>query len=330
MDASMDSLSIEIESTTKDSVNAIDTLIRKLDALRLSLQNVVKESSNFSQLKTSLESASKSVSTKASSSKSTATTTPKPSFETQLTNLGITKNLDDPGFAKLKKEIISTNSSLKQYELANGNIVKVLSKTKNGVEDVTVSLQKNENATKGASNEMNNMSGLAKGTSSKMSGLGGIFSGLASKIALVTVALSKLAKIAASTIKESANYQEALNLFMVTMGENAETAYQWVEKFSNALHLDPSGVMQYMGSFNSLTKGLGLGADKAYIMSKNLTQLTYDLASFKNLDFDTAFRKLQSAISGEIEPLILVAIVCEYYRKRSEPTHVGCDSLNYC
>ena len=287
MDASMDSLSIEIESTTKDSVNAIDTLIRKLDALRLSLQSVVKEGSNFAQLTKNLQSVSKSVNTKASSSKSTATTTPKPSFETQLTNLGITKSLDDPGFAKLKKEVESVNGSMKAYQLANGDVVRVTKKTKNGLEDVTVSLTKNKE---------------------KWNSLGNVFGSLKAKMAALVLGLSQLAKKATSAIKESANYQEALNLFMVTMGNNAEDAYKWVEKFSNALYLDPSSVMQYMGSFNSLTKGLGLGADKAYIMSKNLTQLTYDLASFKNLDFDTAFRKLQSAISGEIEPLRNVGV----------------------
>ena len=63
-----------------------------------------------------------------------------------------------------------------------------------------------------------------------------------------------------------------------------------------------------MGSFNSLVKGLGVAEEKSYLMSKNLTQLTYDLSSFKNLDFDTAFRKLQSAMSGEIEPLRNVGV----------------------
>ena len=67
------------------------------------------------------------------------------------------------------------------------------------------------------------------------------------------------------------------------MGDHAQEGYDWIQKFSSALYLDPSNVMQYMGSFNSLIKGLGTGSDRAYLMSKNLTQLTYDLASFKNL-----------------------------------------------
>lgn len=280
MDASMDSLSIEIESTTKDSVNAIDSLIRKLDSLRLSLQSVVKEGSNFSQLTKSLQSTSDSIKTRASAKQ---TTTPTPNFETQLKERGITGNLDDPGFAKLKKEITDVNGSMRLYELANGDVVKVTKRTKGEIENVNVSLTKNQ----------------AKWTS-----LTSVFGTVEAKLTGLAIGLSRLAKKAVGAIKESANYQEALNLFMVTMGENAQDAYKWVSKFSDALYLDPSGVMQYMGSFNSLVKGLGLGADKAYIMSKNLTQLTYDLASFKNLDFDTAFRKLQSAISGKIICLI--------------------------
>ena len=88
-------------------------------------------------------------------------------------------------------------------------------------------------------------------------------------------------------------------------------AYNSASAPSNRDILSPDSFI----SLNSLIKGLGVGADEAYLMSKNLTQLVYDLASFKNLDIETSFRKIQSAMSGEIEPLTLVAIICEYYRK---------------
>lgn len=38
-------------------------------------------------------------------------------------------------------------------------------------------------------------------------------------------------------------------------------------------------------------------------MSKNLTQLGYDLSSFFNISVEDAMQKLQSGISGELEPL---------------------------
>ena len=43
--------------------------------------------------------------------------------------------------------------------------------------------------------------------------------------------------------------------------------------------------------------------EKANLMSKNLTQLGYDISSFYNISIEEAMEKLQSGIAGEIEPL---------------------------
>lgn len=323
MDASMDELSIEIESTTQNSVKAIDLLIGRLDNLRVSLQNIVKEAGNFSNLKKDLEDISKNIGGKTISNQ----TTPFANYgnlEQQLRYVGVDKDrlgltegksLDE-SYARLTSRIKTTNEEITKYALNNNKVVTISEKTRNELSGVKVTLKE-------VGDEANN-------ASDKSNKFGNVFSSIGAKITGTYLALRKITDSLAKAIKKSADYEEALNLFTVTMGENAKDAAQWVEKFSNALYLDPANVMQYMGSFNSLTKGLGVGAENSYLMSRNLTQLTYDLASFKNLNFDTAFRKLQSAMSGEIEPLILVAIICEYYRKRSEPTNVGCDSLNYC
>lgn len=294
MNTSMESLSIEIESTAKESTGSVDRLIQQLDKLRTSLQNVINESTNFSKLKSNLESVSKGVSTKASAKAATPKQSNYGSYESQLYQLGITGDLGDSKYATLTQSIRTANSELDKYVLNNNKVVTVSKQTKNGVDNVKVSVKELGNNT--------------KNTTSLWGALTSEFAKSVAKIGALYVGLQRLASKVADFVKEAANYEESLNLFTVTLGENAEKATEWVTKFSNALYLDPASVMQYMGQFNSLTKGLGVGADKAYIMSKNLTQLTYDLASFKNLDFDTAFRKLQSAMSGEIEPLRNVGV----------------------
>ena len=42
-------------------------------------------------------------------------------------------------------------------------------------------------------------------------------------------------------------------------------------------------------------------------MSKNLTQLSYDISSFYNISTEEAYNKVQSGFAGELEPLILAA-----------------------
>lgn len=292
MNTSMDSLSIEIESVAKDSNSAVDLLITKLDKLRTSLQNVLKESDKFSSLKNNISSAAKSTTNRVST-KATSTSNDYGSYHEQLYKLGI-GDLGDSNYAKLKSTVQTTNSEISKFVTKNNEVVSVAKTTKNGVDNVKVSVKTLGDASK---NTTNLWGSLANG-----------FTKSVAKISAVYLGLRKLASVLSTSVKEAANYEESLNLFSVTLGDKAEEANAWVEKFSNALYLDPSSVRQYMGSFNSLITGLGVGSDKAYIMSQNLTQLTYDLASFKNLDIDTAFRKLQSATSGEIEPLRNVGI----------------------
>jgi phage-related protein len=67
--------------------------------------------------------------------------------------------------------------------------------------------------------------------------------------------------------------------------------------------IDVADWMQYQGTFKNLTSGFGVASDKANIMSQNLTQLSYDLASFFNTDVETAFDKLSSAMAGQVKGL---------------------------
>ena len=293
MNTSMDSLSIEIESVAKDSNTAVDLLINKLDKLRTSLQNVIKESENFSKLKNNINTARRDAASKASSKASSKSGSDYGTYHEQLYQLGV-GDLGDSNYAKLKSTVSTTNSELKKYVTTNNEVVTVSKSTKSGIDNVRVSVK--------------TLGDESKKTASSWGDLAKGFATGFAKITATYAVLSRLASKLGGFVTEAANYEESMNLFMVTLGDRAEEASAWVDKFSNALYLDPAGVRQYMGSFNSLTKGLGVGADSAYIMSKNLTQLTYDLASFKNLSFDTAFRKLQSAMSGEIEPLRNVGV----------------------
>ena len=102
-----------------------------------------------------------------------------------------------------------------------------------------------------------------------------------------------------NTVNEAASYEEALNLYTVALGEYAEEATQWANRISTALYLDPKDIMQYTGALNNLVEGLGVSSDAAYKMSTNLTQLAYDMSSYLNIDVESAFAKIQSAMTGQ-------------------------------
>ncbi len=127
----------------------------------------------------------------------------------------------------------------------------------------------------------------------------------------------------ASWITQSNKYIEDLNLFNVSMGEYAEKAHEYAERVSEVMGIDPAEWMRNQGIFNTITKGFGVASDRAYIMSKNLTQLGYDISSFFNISYQDAFQKLQSGISGELEPLRRLGYDLSVARLQEEALALG-------
>lgn len=104
-------------------------------------------------------------------------------------------------------------------------------------------------------------------------------------------------------INASNEYVENLNLFTVTMGDAADEAMEFAERVNEVMGIDISQWIQNQGVFKQLVSGFGMVEEKANLVSKNLTQLGYDISSYFNISVEDAMLKLQSGISGELEPL---------------------------
>lgn len=145
------------------------------------------------------------------------------------------------------------------------------------------------------SRQSNNSGGLG--------GLGRTLGSLSTKTLISWGSLLKLKKVLGDCFNISAQYVENLNLFNVTMGKSASTAFEFAEAVNAALGIDTSDWIRYQGFFQSVGKGFGVVSDKADLMSKNLTQLSYDISSFYNISTEEAYNKVQSGFAGELEPL---------------------------
>lgn len=118
-----------------------------------------------------------------------------------------------------------------------------------------------------------------------------------------TRGLRQTFRIMGSWFKESNDYVEALNLFEVSMDDASDAALEYAQRVQDLMGIDIQDWLESQGSFNQLLEGYGLAEDKAAQMSKQLTQLGYDLSSLWNVDVDTAMKRLQSGMSGQIKGL---------------------------
>ena len=153
------------------------------------------------------------------------------------------------------------------------------------------------------SKEMEKMNGVSVKFSSSSSSVTKSLAKLGTKAMTAVYSMKRITNVIGSWVTESNNYVENLNLFTVSMGEYAASAQEYAESIGDVLGIDPSTWMRNQGVFMTLGKGFGVASDRAAVMSQQLTQLGYDVSSFFNISVEDAMQRLQSGISGELEPL---------------------------
>lgn len=124
---------------------------------------------------------------------------------------------------------------------------------------------------------------------------------------LLADAGQKVAQFALDFAKESisiaSNIQEVQNVVDVTFGDAASRIETWADSARTQFGLTELQAKQYASTIGAMFKSMGIAEDQVYDMSTAMAGLAADMASFYNLDFDTAFQKIRSGISGETEPL---------------------------
>lgn len=119
----------------------------------------------------------------------------------------------------------------------------------------------------------------------------------ASKVASVILDWGKAAISAASDLAEVQNVVD------VTFGESAKQIESWSKTAGKQFGLTETQAKKFTSTLGAMMKSAGMAGPEIVEMSTDLAGLAADMASFYNLDFETAFQKIRSGISGETEPL---------------------------
>lgn len=137
------------------------------------------------------------------------------------------------------------------------------------------------------------------------------------------VSLKAIATYLGNAVAKFNDFYEATDLFHNAMGNLSGEADTLISKMQGLLGVDPTKAMTYMATIQSLGTSFGLTSDKAYVLSKNLTQLAYDEGSYWNKDVAETFTAMSSAISGEIEPIRRLGIDLSQARLQQELLALG-------
>lgn len=98
--------------------------------------------------------------------------------------------------------------------------------------------------------------------------------------------------------KEAIDLYESINLLKVTFGDASDEAQEFVEKVTDMYGFDTRTIVDMMGSFKAMGNAVGMTSDVSSDLSKSLTAMTVDLSSLLNMELDTTFNRVQSAMRG--------------------------------
>lgn len=132
------------------------------------------------------------------------------------------------------------------------------------------------------------------------------FSGMLKKL-VAGFSAAKIGKalldIGKEAVSAASDLQEVQNVVDVTFGDGAKQIETWAKAAGSQFGLTETQAKRFTSTLGAMMKSAGMSGNEIVTMSTDLAGLAADMASFYNLDFDTAFQKIRSGISGETEPL---------------------------
>ena len=106
-----------------------------------------------------------------------------------------------------------------------------------------------------------------------------------------------------AAVQAASDLQEVQNVVDVTFGDSSKQIQTWSEQAGKQYGLTETQAKRYASTIGAMLKSQGTAQKDVLEMSESLAGLAADMASFYNLDFDTAFEKIRAGISGETMPL---------------------------
>ena len=123
------------------------------------------------------------------------------------------------------------------------------------------------------------------------------------------LSLAALTALGRKCLELSSDLIEVQNVVDTTFGKSSSIINDFAANALKNFGLTELQAKKYASTLGAIAKASGESDDATLQMSTNLTKLTADVASFFNYDYDTAFNKIRSGLTGETEPLKDLGVV---------------------
>lgn len=129
------------------------------------------------------------------------------------------------------------------------------------------------------------------------------------KAAIAAFSVKAVVDFTKSCLELGSNLAEVQNVVDVTFGNLNGEVDKFAQNAIDQFGLGQTVTKKYVGTFGAMAKAFDFSNQAALEMSKTLTGLVGDVASFYNLSADEAYTKLKSVFTGETETLKDLGVV---------------------
>lgn len=166
-----------------------------------------------------------------------------------------------------------------------------------------------------AQTTINVITKIANNIKKVVSVVGGAVNNIKSKFNILSstlargLSLAALVAVGKKCLELSSDLAEVQNVVEMTFGKSSNIINEFASNALKNFGLTELQAKKYVSTLGAIAKASGESEDATLQMSTNLTKLTADVASFFNYDYDTAFNKIRSGLTGETEPLKDLGVV---------------------
>ena len=151
------------------------------------------------------------------------------------------------------------------------------------------------------------LQGLSNSTSNAFSGIMGTVKKIGGIVA-TAFAVDKIKDFGVYALQSASDVEEMENKFNVVFKSMGTSVDKWAEDFSEAIGRTKTEIKNGVTNLGDLLTGYGMTEQAASDLSQKVIELSYDLASFNNVQDADAIDRMTKGILGEHEGLKALGI----------------------
>nr|DAT85018.1 MAG TPA: tail tape measure protein [Caudoviricetes sp.] len=117
----------------------------------------------------------------------------------------------------------------------------------------------------------------------------------------IAFSVKSLGSFVSDCVEAASNVEEMENKFNVVFGDMSTEMDSWATQFADSVGRNKNSIKSYLADQQNLLVGFGMTREEGANLSKEMTSLALDIASFSNQDEYVAVNAMTKAVMGESE-----------------------------